>query len=224
MMKASYVESDSVQSDAFLETMSVLVSNLSNKQFGVGAPQRSKSRQVLSAQLAPGEPQKSPRANPAKSQTSQFGPAQRAAVFKCVEDALDIMGHNGKEVFLELLRLRYNLTEDEIVESPGRFMSILKVFFDTSARVFERNILWVMERDLGVSASTFEEAVASFKAGSESKTAFLAPAGLPEAEVMTVDDTMVGRLNPHLERQGNLDEKFIYHCRIEQREGTVELV
>lgn len=227
MMKTSRFEGSSGQSDAFLETMGVLATKIGNKPLGTGAPQRSRSWQVLSAKSVPGEPRESG-ANPVMPQTSQLSPAQKADVFKCVEEAFDIMGRTGKEVFFELLRLRHNLTKDEIVESPGRFMSILKIFFDTSAQVLERNILWVMERDLGVSAPTFEEAVASLKRVDESSAAFLTPRGLPEVETVAVDDTGVGRWTSHLERRGYRAEedsdKFVYHYSSIARGRMMEIV
>ena len=90
-------------------------------------------------------------------------PEQRATNLQCVDEALDVMGRTGKEVFYEILLRRYGLDKDGIVDSPGRFMTSLKVLMEGSARVLELYALDEFEKKLGISASTYEEAVATLK-------------------------------------------------------------
>ena len=86
---------------------------------------------------------------------------KKATVIKCVEEAMDMMGRTGKEVFLEIVYRRYGLVIDDVVDDPRQFMKALKLLQGTSsASILERHALDGLEQKLKVSASSLEQAVA----------------------------------------------------------------
>ena len=85
---------------------------------------------------------------------------KKATVIKCVEEAMDMMGRTGKEVFLEIVYRRYGLVIDDVVDDPRQFMKALKLLQGSSASILERHALDGLEQRLKVSAASLEEAVA----------------------------------------------------------------
>jgi hypothetical protein len=85
---------------------------------------------------------------------------KKTTIIKCVEEAMDMMGRTGKEVFLEIVYRRYGVVIDDVVDSPRKFMRALELFNGTSASIMERHALDGLERELRISASSLEEAVA----------------------------------------------------------------
>jgi hypothetical protein len=85
---------------------------------------------------------------------------KKATVIKCVEEAMDMMGRTGKEVFLEIVYRRYGLVIDDVVDDPRKFMRALRLLQGSSASILERHALDGLEQKLKVSAASLEEAVA----------------------------------------------------------------
>jgi hypothetical protein len=91
---------------------------------------------------------------------SEMSIEKKAMVIKCVEEAMDMMGRTGKEVFLELVYRRYGVVIDDVVDSPSKFIRALELFNGASASIMERHALDGVERKLKISASSLVEAVA----------------------------------------------------------------
>jgi len=87
-------------------------------------------------------------------------PEQESVVIQSVEGAIAQMGRTGKEIFLSILHKRYGIVRQDIVDSPGKFMSILRIYLGSTASVLERCALDDIEARLKVSATSLEEAVA----------------------------------------------------------------
>lgn len=86
---------------------------------------------------------------------------KKATVIKCVEEAMNMMGRTGKEVFLEIVYRRYGVVIDDVVDAPQKFMYALELYHGHSASIMERHALDGIEQRLKVSASSLEEAVAA---------------------------------------------------------------
>jgi hypothetical protein len=94
------------------------------------------------------------------TEVSEMSLEKKATIIKCVEEAMDMMGRTGKEVFLEIVYRRYGVVIDDVVDAPRKFMRALERFHGPSASIMERHALDGLERKLKISASSLEEAVA----------------------------------------------------------------
>jgi hypothetical protein len=94
------------------------------------------------------------------TEVSEMSLEKKTTIIKCVEEAMDMMGRTGKEVFLEIVYRRYGVVIDDVVDAPRKFMRSLELFHGSSASIMERNALDGLERKLKISASSLEEAVA----------------------------------------------------------------
>ena len=97
---------------------------------------------------------------PGAAEVEEMPLEKKAAVIKCVEESMDMMGRTGKEVFLELVYRRYGVVIDDVVDDPRKFMRALKFLEGSTAAILERHALDELEQKLKVSASSLEEAVA----------------------------------------------------------------
>ena len=91
---------------------------------------------------------------------SEMSLERKTTVIKCVEEAMDMMGRTGKEVFLEIVYRRYGVVIDDVVDAPRIFMRALELFNGSSASILERHALDGLQKKLKISASSLEEAVA----------------------------------------------------------------
>jgi hypothetical protein len=94
------------------------------------------------------------------TEVSEMSLEKKTTIIKCVEEAMDMMGRTGKEVFLEIVYRRYGVVIDDVVDAPKKFMKALELFNGSSASIMERNALDGLERKLKISATSLEEAVA----------------------------------------------------------------
>jgi len=90
---------------------------------------------------------------------SELSQVSKQIVMESVDDALAVMGGTGREVFFEIADRRYGVTRADIIDSPGKLMSVLKLMFDKTARVFEVYALRKIKEKTGIEAGTLEEAV-----------------------------------------------------------------
>src|SRR5579863_4619477 len=93
----------------------------------------------------------------------ELSPALRVSVLACINKAMEIMGRTGRDVFFEILQRRYGVSEVDIVDYPGKFMTALKLMFDTSAYVIESHILDEIYRSSGVKGVSLEDVVATLR-------------------------------------------------------------
>jgi hypothetical protein len=94
------------------------------------------------------------------TEVAEMSLEKKSTIIKCVEEAMDMMGRTGKEVFLEIVYRRYGVVIDDVVDSPHKFMRALELFNGSSASIMERHALDGLERKLKISASSLEGAVA----------------------------------------------------------------
>jgi hypothetical protein len=106
-------------------------------------------------------------------------PEQEKVIIQSVERAIAHMGRNGKEIFLGILHKRYGLVRQDMVDAPGRFMGVLRVYLGSTASVLERCALDEIEARLKVSATSLEEAVAILR-GQASEAVIADASALPE--------------------------------------------
>jgi hypothetical protein len=106
-------------------------------------------------------------------------PDQEKVIIQSVERAIAHMGRNGKEIFLGILHKRYGLVRQDMVDAPGRFMGVLRVYLGSTASVLERCALDEIEARLKVSATSLEEAVAILR-GQASEAEKAEASALPE--------------------------------------------
>lgn len=90
---------------------------------------------------------------------------KKVAVIQCVQNAMDMMGQTGKEVFLEIVYREYGLVVDDAVDAPRKFIHAAKYFLGPSASILERRALDEIEQKLKISASSLERAVALLGGG-----------------------------------------------------------
>jgi hypothetical protein len=89
---------------------------------------------------------------------------RRALVSQSIDNALDLMGRTGRDIFLEILDKKSGMTKDRMAETPHRLMTTLELIFDSSAAVIEEYALRGIKERTGIEASTLEEAVAVMEA------------------------------------------------------------
>ena len=200
-MKTSYIEEDTGSSDGFHELMSVLVSNIEK------VPPRSNATQRLSS-LRPS--QDLVHANP-----PGLSARQKTMLANCVDTALSVMGRIGRDVFFEILEKRYGVAKSDIADSPTRFMSVLKLLFDTSASAMERYMLEEIQHNFGVSAHSFEEAVNLVRMGSTPNRKLLRGTCPQETETQAEANALACDAPSHIRSEGNVGVveagKFVYH-------------
>ena len=95
--------------------------------------------------------------------TGELTPALRLEILMSINKAMEIMGRTGRDVFFEILQRRYGVSEVDIVDYPGKFMTALKLMFDTSAYVIESHILAEIYRNSGVKGVTLEDVLNTLK-------------------------------------------------------------
>ncbi len=182
---------------SFRETMDVLESRISERSKDEPL-KRSRSTQPFSRRSIGNVYGRAQDAMVAR--TSQLSPELRDFVLECLDEALEVMGRTGVEVFFGVLHGRYGMTRDDIVESPGKFMSVLKLVLDSSALVLEGYALAAFERRTKISASSLEEAVSLLEKISRS-------ANFEEEEL---ESGSLGRRGEESEHGA----KFAYHYNI----------
>ncbi|MDA4127175.1 MAG: DUF3227 domain-containing protein [Thaumarchaeota archaeon] len=175
--------------------------------------------------VSKGEGAASKRVSPgAIAAAAKLAEERREVVIQSVDNALDVIGRTGREVFFEILEKRYGVTKDEIAESPGKLTSTLKLMLDSSAAVIEGYAVREIKERMGVEASSLEEAVELLKSRERSmleEDATEVPYTMGEAQGHSeegnhsqsggnpIEDFL--ELNPYPSKP---KARFVYHYRI----------
>ena len=72
-------------------------------------------------------------------------------VFQSVDEALGILGSDGKSVILWLWESKRNMSRELIPSHIGEFSKLLNETFGTGTRIIEKHIVGEIERSFGLS-------------------------------------------------------------------------